>query len=155
MNVNKIDREEENRTCDEIIDELAGALRDVIQGTPDAALEQKPEDAYTDLACRLVFRLAAKYTIAPVGEPVVPSRERMVRRVAERNIAKAAQRTLETLSRWMAAHPRSSFLTEIDSVGKFTLIVAAPVGMNLFSGTSIQDAYAQAASAINMNEGAL
>jgi hypothetical protein len=52
-------------TPDDIIDDLAEALRDVIQDTPDSELEKDPKEAYAGLACRLIVRLSGSVTLMP------------------------------------------------------------------------------------------
>jgi hypothetical protein len=52
-------------TPDEMLDELAAGLRDVIREAPESYLVDNPEDAFADLACRLVLRLSGAITFMP------------------------------------------------------------------------------------------
>lgn len=60
-------------TPDKLIGELAAALNDAIQGTPEAALEQDAEDVYWSLACRLIVRLAPHVALVPKSAVEAPA----------------------------------------------------------------------------------
>jgi len=59
----------------ELLGELAAALRDVIQGTPETSLEQDAERVYESLACRLIVRLAPHAAIVPKSAVEPPSND--------------------------------------------------------------------------------
>lgn len=119
----------------DITQELASALRDVIQETPESSVEDAPEAVYEDLASRLILRLSKRLlTVAPVHHT-------------------AAARIFDIFTRWMKTDPSRVYLTRTDDGSKFELLTMSPKGLHeLFRGESIQDAYAQAAQAIHLNE---
>ena len=133
-------------TLDDMACELAAALRDAIEDTDSAYLARDPEEAFIDLACRLILRLRGKLTV--VRSPTSPERARVSQ-------AEAAGRIFSILTDWMQKHPGCSYNTRISATGKFQVIMETPNGTHLFFGESVQDAYAQAAQAINFNEGTL
>lgn len=56
----------------DLVGELAAALRDVIQATPEGSLDEDAERVYLSLACRLIVRLAPTAAIVPkehTGKP--------------------------------------------------------------------------------------
>lgn len=123
-------------TLDDMTCELAACLRDAIEETDLAYLKKDPEDAFTDLACRLIFRLRSKLTVVPTHY------------VAERA---AAGRILDIFTRWLREHPGCSYTTRISASGKFQVVVKTPIETTLHFGESVQDAYAQAAQTISFN----
>lgn len=128
--------------------ELATGLRDIILETPDAYLKENPEDAYVDLACRLIFRLAGKLAILPA--------EQIATAHVRDGQARAAVRTLDILSKWLRAHPKCGYGTEIGASGKIELTMkVAGETRGFFQGESVQDAYAQAAQVVDFNGGTL
>jgi len=126
--------------------ELAASLRDAIEGTDISYLKEDPEDAFIDLACRLIFRLRASLTVVPTPDP----EERA--RIAH---AKAAMRIFSILTIWLKVHPECSYTTQISASGTCQLVMKTPTETKLFFGTSVQDAYAQAAQTIDFNGGTL
>jgi hypothetical protein len=133
-------------TLDDMACELAAALRDAIEETDSDYIKRDPEDAFVDLACRLILRLRGTLT-------VVPSITAMER--ARITNAEAAGRIFEILTRWMHEHPGCSYDTRISASGRFQIIVKTPTGTHLFFGQTVQDAYAQAAQALALSEGTL
>jgi hypothetical protein len=119
--------------------ELAAALRDTIDETDSAHIDQDPEEAFVDLACRLILRLRGKLTVVP----------------SLTSDAGAAARIFRIFTGWMRAHPRCSYDTRISASGKFQIVVKTPTGTHLFFGETVQDAYAQAAQAVLFSEGTL
>lgn len=133
---------------DDQIRELAAGLRDVIRETDESYLEKSPEEAYEDLAARLVLRLSKSLTIQSVAQTIV-TRTRLEQ-------AEAAQRILDIFTRWMHEHPECHYVTGLGSKGQFELTVRSSGETKAyFQGGSIQDAYAQAAQTINFNGGTL
>jgi hypothetical protein len=65
----------------------------------------------------------------------------------------AAARTFDILTDWLRAHPRCSYFTRANSIGRFRLTVwRGPEEMIAsFEGGSIQDAYAQAAQVLALD----
>lgn len=128
---------------DDMTRELSAGLRDTIQETDISFLKREPEEAFIDLACRLIFRLRATLTIVPVPGP----EERM--RVTQ---AEAATRIFNIFTHWMLKNPGCSFATRISPTGKFQIVVKTPQSTRLFFGETVQDAYAQAAQTICFDE---
>jgi hypothetical protein len=126
-------------SLDDMTRELAAGLCDVIQETDSAYLKKDPEDAFVDLACRLVFRLRTTLTIVPALTP----KERV--RIGQ---AEAATRVFNIFTHWMLFHPAGSIATKISSSGKFQVVVKTPQETRLFFGETVQDAYAQATQTI-------
>lgn len=129
-------------SLDDMTRELAAGLRDVIQETDSAYLKKDPEEAFVDLACRLVLRLQATLTVVPAGPE-----ERI--RLAH---LEASARIFTTLGKWMRARPMRSYLTRVSDSGKFQIVVKTPKGTQLFFGDDLQDAYAQAAQTLDFND---
>lgn len=128
--------------------ELAAGLRDAIRETPDSYLKENPEDAYVDLACRVLFRLAGKLTILPTDQITV-LRARYSR-------SDAALRILDIFTRWLREHPECTYSTTIGASGKVELTFKTRDEVRaFFRGESVQDAYAQAAQTIDFNGGTL
>lgn len=130
-------------SLDDMTRELAAGLRDAIEETDLSYLKRDPEEAFTDLACRLIFHMRATLTVVPVPGP----EERA--RVAQ---AEAAARIFAILTKWMSASPGRSYSTRISPTGKFQIVVKTPKGTELFFGGDIQDAYAQAAQTLSFDE---
>ncbi len=127
---------------DEMMQEIAAGLRDAIRETPYEQFKEDPEDAYTDLACRLVFRLSEKLTITPNSKNEAADRIRVQQ-------AEAARRIFDILTGWMVSRPGRSCVTGISPSGRFELTMRAPDGtQGYFQGGSVQDVYAQAAQTI-------
>lgn len=133
-------------TLDGMTRALAAGLRDVIEATSTAYLREDPEDAFIDLAARLIFRLREELTVVPI--PHAAERARIMQ-------ADAAARIFDIFTRWMKAHPGRSYETRISASGKFQVVVKTKGGTQLFFGGDVQDAYAQAAQAIDFNGGTL
>lgn len=137
-----------------MIAELAAGLRDVIQDSDETYLKNAPEEAFIDLASRLVLRLSkGSLTVVPVV-PLAAARKAEIARVR----GDAAARILDIFTLWMSKHPECSFVTEKGLSGKFSIIVRAPGEPHtraFFQGDCIQDAYAQAAQTISFNGGLL
>jgi len=130
-------------SLDEMMREFAAGLKDVIEDTELAYLERDPEEAFTDLTCRLIFRLRGRVTIVPA-----PTNTDRVRKAQ----MEAATRTLNIFTDWLRKHPECSYTTRISASGKFQFALKTPRGAHLFFGESVQDAYAQAAQAINFGD---
>lgn len=130
-------------SLNDMTSELSAGLRDVIQETDIAFLKREPEEAFIDLACRLIFRLRATLTIVPVPGP----EERI--RIAH---TEAATRIFNIFTHWMLKNPGCSFATRISPTGKFQVVVKTPKETRLFFGETVQDAYAQAAQTIGFDE---
>jgi len=128
------------------MNELAHALKEVIGETDEGYLEQEPEDAYTDLAARLVFRLSkGSLTVAPVVPAETARREEI-----ERTRGAAAARIFGILTEWMLGHPERHCISGVDRSGKFEVIVRTGGETRAyFQGVTVQDAYAQAAQTIS------
>jgi hypothetical protein len=130
-------------SLDDMMHELAAGLRDVINETDSDCLKKDFEETFTDLACRLVFRLqVANLTIVPSN-----TAERI--RIGQ---AEAATRICNIFTHWMLFHPEGSIATKISTSGKFQVVVKTPQETRLFFGETVQDAYAQAAQTICLDE---
>jgi hypothetical protein len=124
--------------------DLAASLRDAITATDRSALENDPEEAFIDLAGRLVRRLhACGLTVL-----ALPTREDQI----QANLDAAAARILNILTKWMRAHPECSYDTRKSPSGKFQIVLKTPRGVELFFGDDLHDAYAQMAQTIDFNE---
>lgn len=132
-----IDKElEAAMTPDELVGEFAAALRDVIAEADESYLQRDPEEAYLDLGCKLIFRLAGKIALIPKKEA-----DRMTS-------AFAAQRTLAILTRWLLSNPKRNYGTRIDDDGKIELSmndVDSDKPVRIFRGRSVQEIYAEGA----------
>lgn len=66
----------------------------------------------------------------------------------------AAERTLTALTAWLRKHPDCSYATRFNPPAKppFQLYISTPARMHTFCGSDLQDAYAQAAQAIMLEE---
>jgi hypothetical protein len=132
------------KTVNSTAHDLAAALRDAITATERAALESNPEEAFIDLAGRLVRKLHARgLTVL-----ALPTREDQM----QAGLDAAAARALDIFTKWMRAHPECSYDTRKSASGKFQVVVKTPRGVQLFFGDDVQDAYGQAAQAIDFNE---
>lgn len=128
---------------DDMTRELALGLRDAIEETDSDYLKRDPEEAFVDLAARLIYQLRAKLTVVPV-----PSPEERVQAALDA----AAARTLSILTDWIRKHPECSYDTRKSPSGKFQIVLKTPRGVQLFFGDDIQDAYAQMAQTVHFNE---
>lgn len=149
----KLSSPPEHMTPEEVIQELAAALRDVIAETDESYLKKDPEDAYTDLACRLVFKMRS-ITVVPVRSKPLDAETRI-----QRSYANGALRIFEILSRWLKEHPRA-LETGVNDKGRFEVTLTELVAngyevKGFFQGESVQDAYAQAAQTLEFNGGDL
>lgn len=126
----------------DMMKEIAAGLRDVIHDTPLTYLKEHPEDAYTDLANRLILRLSGALLT------IVPTQDEIVTRIQGQQI-QAARRIFEIFTRWMQEHPGRHYVTGIHSSGRFEIIMReGGETIAYFQGFSAQDACAQAAQAI-------
>lgn len=123
--------------------ELADQLRDVIQETDDVYIEKEPEDAFLDLAARLVLRLSRQQI------EVVPA--------LQHAHGTASKRIFDIFTTWLQMQPDRSYVTRIDEKsGNFEVLTVSPNGLQaFFQGTDVQDAYAQMAQVISFNGGEL
>lgn len=130
-------------TLDDLTRELAAGLRDVVHDIPDSHFKEDPEEAFIDVAVRLLFRLRATLTVVPVRAAKLERIEQ-----AERD---AASRTLGILTKWLKAAPGRSIETRVSASGKVQVVVKTPEteSTRLHFGESVQDAYAQAAQTID------
>ncbi len=72
-----------------------------------------------------------------------------------RERAEAAERILNTLTAWLRKHPACIFTTQIAnrlSKTPFQLHISTTARMYTFRGSDVQDAYAQAAQVIMLEE---
>ena len=127
----------ESLSLSDLTRELAAALRDVIQETPDSVATESPQDVYEDLAARLVIRLSKRaLEVAPVHYG-------------------AAARIFDIFTKWLTGDPKRAYVTRVNG-SEFEFAAVTPGGLReLFRGESIQDAYGQAAQTIQLNGGDL
>jgi hypothetical protein len=128
----------QSMTLNKTMSTLAEGLRDVIRDTPTDPGE--PEDAHTDLATRLVFRLARG------GLTIVPA-------VPSAGYVEAASRIFVILTRWLSADPERSYATSVTPSGLFEVRLITPHETRVFGGKTVQDAYAQAAQTLVLLDG--
>jgi hypothetical protein len=128
-----------------VVHEIASALHTTIRETDESYLKKEPEDAYIDLANRLVLELAKSGLM-------ISTPDHRIRNLQDA----AATKIFDILTVWMRAHPEGNYVTRFDfDTGKFEIIVRDQRETRAyFQGTSIQDAYAQAAQTIAL-EGTL
>lgn len=133
-------------TPDAMLQELANELKDVIRNLDEAHLRKNPEEEFVELAARLLIKLNRK----ALTLTQVPSTAEQ----AESEKGKAAQRIFDIFTAWMRRHPERSYETVFGSSGKFEIVMRGEdKALAFFQGESIQDAYAQAATALSFNEG--
>ena len=120
---------------DDMLHELAGSLRDILREADDAYIEQEPEDAFIDLANRLVLKLADKVTIVPA---------------LRHKQNEAARRIFDVFSTWMQMQPDRCFVTRLNlETGRFEVTTLGPDGVQaFFQGGDVKDAYAQMAQVL-------
>ena len=133
-------------TPNTLIKELATELGTVIKNIDEAHLRENAEEELVDMAARLVLALKKKaITITPVS-----SREA---EIAE-SYGAAAVRIFDVFTGWLRTHSTFCVALDTSTTGKFG--VALRSGMTplaFFQGETVQDACAQAAQTIEMNEG--
>lgn len=150
-------------TPQDVINELARALRTVIVETDEAHLRANPSEAYIDLACRLIFQMKA-ITVVPVKTP------EEARGAREDQIRKADYEALEymfkTLDGWLRGRDPGirTLETAANTVGRVEVTLsevktlgeqAGPEVRGFFQGESVRDAYGQAAQTIVFGDGEL
>lgn len=84
-----------------------------------------------------------------------PFRTQVITAMTDRAHADAAVRIFDTLTQWLKADPHGSYFTRMNGSGRVELVlneigrgVTAERAAHTFYGETIQDAYAQAAQAI-------
>lgn len=128
-------------TLDATTRDLAATLRDLIQEADESYIKADPEDAFVDLAARLVLRLSRKQlTVVPAAQ-------------AAQNAA--AKRIFDIFSTWLQMQPDRTYVTRLDK-GRFEVLTVSPNGVQaFFQGADVQDAYAQMAQVLSFNGGSL
>ncbi len=123
-----------------MLPEISLALRDVLRDTFDA-----PEEAFEDLACRLVLRLIKS------GLTVSPTKPEEIFKIAQ---GEAAKRIFAILTVWLAEHPKDrALITNSSPSGKFyASLTDSNTTCGFFTGVSVQDALAQAAQTVSLEE---
>jgi hypothetical protein len=141
-------------TSEDVIHELAEALRDTINEIDELYVRANPESAYLDLACKLIFRMKT-VTIVPVRAQV-ESREAEIRQAE----GEGAVRIFEALDRWLRAREAGvrSIEMGVNAEGKREIKMFEASLSNdgyevkgFFQGESLQDACAQAAQVVLFN----
>lgn len=135
-------------TLENMAQELAVGLREVIRDTPLSALAEEPETAYTELACRLIFRLSETLTILPAEY------------VAARNVrdgqAEAAFRIFNIFTKWLREHQEYEYSVKFGNSSKFELTATRHGEVRgFFTGETVQEVSAQAAQVVNFQNGDL
>jgi hypothetical protein len=127
---------------DETTQALAAVLCELIREVDESYIKDNPEDAFIDLAAKLVLRLSRRQlTVVPAIQAAQ---------------ADAAKRIFDIFSTWLQMQPDRSFVTRIDESGKLEVLTVSPNGIQaFFQGSDVQDAYAQMAQTIAFNGGAL
>jgi len=118
---------------DEISADVAEALGEVIGEMPELDEGCEPSDVFEGLALRLILRLSTSVAILPL---------RTVAPIFQDEIDRSARRALDLFTEWLS-RTESTITTGVED-GRFFVRIN---GVK-FSGTSVQDAYAQAASAL-------
>ncbi len=133
-------------SVNDMLRELAAGLRHVIEETDTSYLERDPEEAFVDLANRLVVRLQDKLTVVPT-----PSRAEKT----QLDNAAAAGRIFEILTQWMRECPGCTYRIKTSASGKFQIAATTAEGTKVFFGGTAQDVHAQLAQTVHFNEGKL
>jgi hypothetical protein len=122
--------------------ELASSLRDVLRDTDDSYIEKEPEDAFVDLAARLVLRLSAKIALVPT---------------IQHKQNEASKRIFDVFTTWLQMQPDRSYVTRLDTTSnRFEVLAVSPNGVEAyFSGGDVRDAHAQMAQVVLFEGGAL
>lgn len=121
---------------------LAAVLCELIQEADESYIKDEPEDAFTDLAAKLVLRLSRnQLTVAPSARV---SRD------------EAARRIFDIFSTWLQMQPDRAYVTRLNEEGKIEVTTLSPNGVQaFFKGGDVQDAYAQMAQVLLFNGGAI
>ncbi len=122
-----------------MVEDMAAGLREAIEATPTDQLERNPKSAFTDLACRLILGVSGTVSIKPIEAIRVSQTE-------------AAARIFDVFTRWMEGHPERSYSVRVSSSGKFQVAMKDSGSTQLFFGESAQDACAQAAQTLCLEE---
>src|SRR5574337_742638 len=121
--------------------DLAATLRDLIREADDTYIKEDPEDAFVDLAAKLISRLSQRQlTFVPVL------------RGAQNE---AARKIFDIFSTWLQMQPDRVYVTRLNEAsGKFEVTTISPNGVQaFFQGCDVQDAYAQMAQVLLFNGG--
>ncbi len=133
-------------TPNEIVPLLSVALRNVLRDTHDTIdPATTPDDVFEDLAFRLVLRLIKS------GLTVSPTRPEELFKHAQ---GEAARRIFSILTVWLAEHPKDrALITNSSPSGKFyASLTDSNTTCGFFTGVSVQDALAQAAQTVSLEE---
>jgi hypothetical protein len=128
--------------ADTMMRDLAESLRDVLRETDDSYIERDPEDAFVDLAARLVHRLSDKITLVPT---------------TRHKQNEASRRIFDIFTTWMQMQPDRLYVTRIEEAsGRFEVTVISPNGIQAyFQGGDVRDAHAQMAQVLLFEGGAI
>jgi hypothetical protein len=130
-------------TLDETTQALAAVLRDLIREADDSYIKENPEDAFVDLAAKLILRLSRKQlTVASASQHAG---------------TEAAKRIFDVFTTWLQMQPDRAYVTRLNETsGKFEVTTLSPNGVQaFFQGGDVQDAYAQMAQVLLFNGGKL
>jgi hypothetical protein len=122
--------------------DLASTLRDVLRETDDSYIEKEPEDAFVDLAARLVCRLSDKIAFVP-----------SIRHKQN----EASKRIFDIFTTWLQMQPDRAYVTRLNETsGRFEVTVLSPNGVQAyFQGGDVRDAHAQMAQVLFCDGGKL
>jgi hypothetical protein len=128
--------------ADTMMLDLASTLRDVLRETDDSYIEKEPEDAFVDLAARLVLRLSDKIAFVP-----------SIRHKQN----EASRRIFDIFTTWMQMQPDRVCVTRLaETSGRFEATVISPNGIQAyFQGEDVRDAYAQMTQVLLFEGGAI
>jgi hypothetical protein len=128
---------------DETTQALAAVLCELIREADDSYIKENPEDAFVDLAAKLILRLSRKQlTVASASQHAG---------------AEAAKRIFDVFTTWMQMQPDRAYVTRLNETsGKFEVTTLSPNGIQaFFQGGDVQDAYAQMAQVLLFSGGKL
>jgi hypothetical protein len=142
MNINQSTLDRPLTSADTMMRDLSEALHDVLRETDDSYIEKDPEDAFVDLAARLVHRLSGRIALVPVPHQAK---------------TEAAKRIFDVFTTWMQMQPDRAYVTRLNETsGKFEVTTLSPNGVQaFFQGSDTQDACAQMAQVLLFNGGTL
>lgn len=132
-------------TPNDMIQTLATELQDVLRNLDETRLRADPDEEFIDLAARLVLQLKKKaITVVPV--------EKRPDEIARKH-GEAAARIFNIFTGWLQTHPTYCVVIDTSTTGKFGVVLRSGMTpLAFFQGEGVQDACAQAAQTIEMND---
>lgn len=131
-----------------------------IGDTDQSRLTKDPQATFSDIALQVTNKLEKKgigifdpypYTL----DAFQTACDTALKLLAENAVVNAsepcaAQRILDTFTRWMVNHPGAAYFVRTTAAGRFELVMNSTTKERTFRGDTIQDAYAQAAQVLQL-----